>query len=174
MRFALRLLARRPTVPLLIAALFALGVGLAGGMWAVIDAAVLRPLPYRDPGALVFVMETHPQRGLMAVPAANFLDWSSRVNSLRDVAGTYAIDASIAGARMPERVAGLKVTERFFDLWGVSPVVGRVLQPNDFATANHVAVLGHAVWQRLFNSDPRVVGTLVRIDGEAYTIAGVM
>ena len=57
-------------------AVTALGVGLAGGMWAVIDAAVLRPLPHRDADALVFVMEMHPQRGLMAVPPANFLDWS--------------------------------------------------------------------------------------------------
>ena len=174
MRFALRLFARRPTVPLLIAALFALGVGLAGGMWAVVDAAVVRPLPYRDPAALVFVMEMHPQRGLMAVPPANFLDWSSRVTSLRDVAGTYAIDASIAGTALPERVAGLKVTERFFDLWAVPPALGRVLQPKDFATATHVVVLGHALWRRLFNSDARVAGALVRIDGEAYTVAGVM
>src|SRR6185295_11519890 len=161
-------------VPTLIAGLFALGVGLAGGMWAVIDAAVLRPLPYRDAGALVFVMETHPQRGLMAVPPANFLDWSSRVRGLRDAAGTYAIDASVAGAALPERVSGLKVTERFFDLWGVPPALGRTLQQNDFAAANQVVVLGHAVWKRLFNGDPRVAGTLVRIDGESYTVVGVM
>src|SRR5262245_25232446 len=174
MRFAFRLFARRPLVPLLIAALFALGVGLASGMWAVVDAAMLRPLPYRDPGALVFVLENHPQRGLMAVPPANFLDWSSRVTNLRDVAGMYAIDASVAAAALPERVAGAKVTERFFDLWGMPPVLGRLLQPSDFATRTQVAVLGHGGWQKLFAGDRRAIGSVVQIDGEAYTVAGVM
>ena len=77
---------------------------------------------------------------------------------------------SIAGAALPERVSGLKVTERFFDLWGVPPALGRTLEQTDFATTNHVVVLGHAVWQRLFNRDPRVAGALVRIDGESYTV----
>src|SRR5437899_9984713 len=133
MRFALRLCARRPAVPLLVAALFALGVGLASGMWAVIDAAVLRPLPYRDGAALVAVLEAHPQRGLMAVTPANFLDWSTRVESLQDVSGMYPIDVSVSGAGLPQRAAGAKVTERFFELWGVRPVLGRVLQASDFA-----------------------------------------
>ena len=91
-RFALRMFARRPGIPIVLAALFALGIGLAGGMWAVIDAAVLRPLPYRDGRALVVVLEAHPQRGLMAVTPANFLDWATRVKSLQDVSGMYAID----------------------------------------------------------------------------------
>ena len=174
MRFALRLCARRPAVPLLVAALFALGVGLASGMWAVIDAAVLRPLPYRDGAALVAVLETHPQRGLMAVTPANFLDWSTRVRNLQDVAGLYALDCSVAGAGPPERVSGTKVTERFFDLWGVPPTLGRILQRNDFAAGGHVVVLGHALWARHFNGDVHALGALVRIDAEAYTVVGVM
>src|SRR5262245_16261516 len=174
MRFALRLLARRPTVPLLIAALFALGVGLAAGMWAVIDAALLRPLPYRDGGALVAVLEAHPQRGPMAVTPANFLDWSTRVTRLRDAAGGYPLDISLAGSGVPERVAGTKVTERFFDVWGVPPALGRWLQHQDFAAGDRVAVLGHALWARHFGSDPHAIGSLVRIDGDAYTVIGVM
>lgn len=173
-RFALRLCARRPGVPLLVAALFALGVGLASGMWAVVDAALLRPLPYRDGGALVFVPESHPQRGLMAATPANFLDWAPRVTSLQDVAGEYSIDASVAGAGVPERVAGTKVTERFFDVWGVPPILGRVLQPNDFTSGSRVVVLGHALWRRHFGPGARAVGELLRIDGDAYTVVGVM
>jgi putative ABC transport system permease protein len=174
LRFAVRVFARRPTVPLLVAALFALGVGLASGMWAVIDAAVLRPLPYRDGNALVAVMETHPQRGLMAVTPANFLDLSTRVKRLENVAGGYAVDVSLSSVGLPERVAGTKVTERFFDVWGVPPVVGRVLQPRDFAAQRGMVVLGHPLWTRQFGGDPRVVGALVHIDGEAYTVVGVM
>ena len=173
-RFALRLFARRPGVPLLVAALFALGVGLGSGMWAVVDAALLRPLPYRDGAALVAVMETHPQRGLMAVTPANFLDWSTRVRSLQDAAGVYALDVSVAGAGAPERVSGTKVTQQFFDLWGVPPALGRVLQRNDFAAGGRVVVLGRALWARHFNGDVHALGALLRIDGEAYTVVGVM
>jgi putative ABC transport system permease protein len=174
LRFALRIAARQPTVPLLVAGLFALGVGLASGMWAVVDAAILRPLPYHAGGKLVAVMETHPQRGRMAVTPANFLDWAHRVTSLQDVAGTYAIVVSVAGAGTPARVSGTKVTERFFELWAVPPALGRVLQASDFAARHRVAVLGHALWQRQFGGDPRVIGASVRIDGEAYTAIGVM
>src|SRR5436190_5091768 len=153
-RFALRLFARRPGVPTVLASLFALGIGLASGMWAVIDAAVLRPLPYRDGSALVAVLEIHPQRGLMAVTPANFLDWTARVKYLQDVSGMYEIDASVTSAVLPERAAGAKVTERFFELWGVPPALGRVLQAGDFADGERVAVLGHALWTRQFSGDP--------------------
>jgi len=173
-RFALRVLARRPIVPLLVATLFALGVGLASGMWAVVDAALLRPLPYRDSDALVAVMETHPQRGLMAVTPANFLDWAARVESLEAVAGGYPIDGSISSVGPPERVTGTRVTDRFFDVWGVPPALGRVLQPGDFASQQRVAVLGHALWAGHFGSDRHVIGTLIHVDGEAYTVVGVM
>src|SRR5262249_7147086 len=144
------------------------------GMWAVVDAAILRPLPYRAGGDLVAVMETHPQRGRMAVTPANFLDWVHRVTSLQDVAGTYAIDVSLAGAGTPVRISGTKVTERFFELWAVPPALGRVLQASDFAARDRVAVLGHALWQRQFAGDPHVIGMSVRIDGGAYTVIGVM
>jgi putative ABC transport system permease protein len=172
--FALRVFARRPGIPLLIAALFALGVGLASGMWAVVDAALLRPLPYRDAGALVGVMETHPERGRMAVTPANFLDWSTRITSLEEVAGEYALDVSVAAAGVPERVAGTKVTARFFDLWGVQPALGRALQRRDFVEGHPVAVLGHALWLRQFGADPNVIGAVIQIDGEPYTVVGVM
>jgi putative ABC transport system permease protein len=172
--FALRIFARRPTIPLLVASLFALGVGFASGMWAVVDAAILRPLPFRDADTLVAVMEVHPERGLMAVTPANFLDWADRVTSLQVAAGEYAIDASITGTGLPERAAGAKVTERFFDLWGVPPAVGRVLQRGDFADAHRVVVLGHSLWARQFHNDISVIGVPIHIDGEPYTVVGVM
>src|SRR6476646_3777384 len=109
-------------------------------MWAVVDAAILRPLPYRDGDAVVSVMETHPQRGLMAVTPANFLDWAARVKNLEAVAGAYAIEGSLSGVGMPEQVTGTKVTDRFFDVWGVPPALGRALQPGDFASRQLVVV----------------------------------
>jgi putative ABC transport system permease protein len=158
-RFGLRGLVRRPAVPVLVATLFALAVGLASGMWAVVDAAILRPLPYMDGDALVAVVETHPQRGFMAVTAANFLDWTTRVESFDSVAGAYAIDASLSYGGPAARVSGTKVTERFFQVWGVTPVLGRALQPSDFAAQERVVVLGHALWAEYFAGDARIIGT---------------
>ena len=113
-RFALRMLARRPGVPAVLAGLFALSLGLASGLWAVIDAVALRPLPYRDGDRLVMVMESHPARGLMVVTPANFLDWEGRVQALQDVAGTGGLEASVVGHGAAVRVIGTRVTERFF------------------------------------------------------------
>ena len=173
-RLAWRRSARRPLVPLLVALLFALGIGLASGMWAVVDAALLRPLPYRDGGALVSVLERHPARGRMAVTPANFLDWAPRASHLQDVSGEYTVDVSLTAAGPPERVAGAQVTERFFNLWGVPPALGRAFDASDFATDGRVAVLGDSLWSRQFNRHPGVVGARVRVDGDSYTVIGVM
>jgi hypothetical protein len=139
-RFALRMLARRPGVPAVLAGLFALSVGMASGMWAVIDAVALRPLPYRDGHQLVVVTESHPERGLMAVTPANFLDWAGRVTTLQDATGLGSLEASIVSHGEPSRVIGTKVTERFFDLMGVPPARGRGLVGADFRADGRVAV----------------------------------
>jgi len=161
-------------VPLLVAGLFAFGVGLASGMWAVVDAAILRPLPYREDGALVAVMEMHPQRGLMAVAPANFFEWSTRIRSLESVAGGYPIDVSLSSDGQPERVSATKVTERFFDVWGVPPLLGRALQPADFAREERVAVLGYTLWAAHFGRDFHVIGKVIHVDNEAYAVVAVM
>jgi putative ABC transport system permease protein len=173
-RLAMRVLARRPGVPVLVAGLFALSVGLASGMWAVIDAVALRPLPYRDAHELVTVWETHPARGLMAVTPANFLDWASRVSTLQDTTGLGAVEASIVGKGEPVRVMGSRVTERFFDLMGVPTARGRGLVAADFRADGRVAVISHGIWQRQFESDANIIGAPMTLDAEAYTVVGVM
>ena len=83
-------------MPLLVAGLFALGIALAGGLWAVVDAALIRPLPYPHPERLVVVLESHPQRGLMAVTPANFGDWVDAVDSFEEAAGVLTSDVSVS------------------------------------------------------------------------------
>ena len=110
---------RRPGVPLMTAGLFALSVGLAGGLWAVVDAVALRPLPYPNAHELVAVMERHPERGLMSVTPANFWDWSSRLPAFAARGGPGQPRGQPRRARHAARVTGTKVTERFFDVLGV-------------------------------------------------------
>jgi putative ABC transport system permease protein len=173
-RFALRVLARRPGVPLVLAGLFALSIGLASGMWAVIDAVALRPLPYRDDRQLVAVMEQHPERGMMAVTPANFLDWKDRASALQDATALGGLEASVVAQGSAVRAIGTKVTDRFFDLLGVTPALGRGLAAADFRSDSRVAVIGHGLWSRTFGSNPNIVGAPIVIDGDAYTVVGVM
>src|SRR5262245_52588534 len=158
LRVALRVLSRRPMVPMLVAGLFALSVGLAGGLWAVVDAVALRPLPYPGSRDLVIVWENHPERGLMAVTPANFLDWRARVRSLSYSAGTASIDASLAGRDTPVRVAGTRVTEEFFDVFGVRAMLGRTFASSDFTGDGRTVVLADSLWERQFARAPDVVG----------------
>ena len=156
------------------AGLFALSVGLAGGLWAVVDAVALRPLPYPEAHELVAVMERHPDRGLMSVTPANFWDWSSRLPAFAGVAGLGSLEASLAGRGTPLRVTGTKVTERFFDVLGVVPAIGRPFGDADFRSDGRAVIISDGLWDRQFARAAGVVGEPVLLDGTAYTLVGVM
>ncbi|HQZ38353.1 MAG TPA: ABC transporter permease [Vicinamibacterales bacterium] len=173
-RCALSVLRNRPTVPLLTAGLLALSVGLAGGLWAVVDAVALRPLPYPAAHELVAVMESHPERGLMSVTAANFWDWSTRVHALPHVAGLGRVEASLTGSGEPVRVVGTKVTNGFFDVMAVAPAVGRAFIDADFTADSRVVIISDGLWDRQFNRRPDALGTAVLLDGVAHTLVAVM
>lgn len=173
-RFALAVLRSRPTVPLLTAGLLALSVGLAGGLWAVVDAVTLRPLPYPEAHRLVAVMESHLERGLMSVTAANFWDWSGRVRALPHVVGLGHLEASLSGAGAPVRVVGTKVTDAFFAVMAVGPALGRAFGEADFRGDAPVVIVSQGLWERQFNGDPDALGAPVLLDGVAHTLVGVM
>ncbi len=173
-RFALAVLRNRPTVPVLTAGLLALSVGLAGGLWAVVDAVALRPLPYPEAHQLVAVMESHPERGRMSVTAANFWDWSSRVRALPHVAGLGQVEGSLAGPGGPVRVVGTKVTAAFFDVMAVVPARGRAFSDADFRGDGRVVIISDGLWERQFNRRPDVLGSAVLFDGVAHTLVAVM
>ena len=174
LRAALRVLTRAPLVPLLVACLTAVGLGLVLGLWAIIDAAFLRPLPLAGPGQLVVVFETHPERGDMAVAVGNFLDWSPRVRSFAAVGGQAAIDATLGAGSEVQRLAGVKVTPTYFDVWRVPALRGRTFGPDDFRDDARVALLSARVWRQTFGASEAVVGSTVRIDGQPHVVVGIM
>ncbi len=173
LRASLRAFAHHPTLPITVVALFALGVGFAGGFWAAVDATLLRPLPFPEAGELVAVREAHPDRGEMAVTPASFNDWAGAMPAFAAVGGAYAVDVSFASTGLPERLAGSLVTEGFFDAWQVAPALGRHLQPSDFVAGDAV-VIGHRVWQTHYAGRSDVLGAVARIDGRPSTVVGVM
>ena len=119
LRASFRAFTRNPTLSIAVVALFALGVGFAGGIWATVDATLLRPLPFPDAAELVAVREAHTDRGEMAVTPASFNDWAGAIPAFAAVGGAYAVDVSFAATGLPERFAGSLVTEGFFDAWQV-------------------------------------------------------
>lgn len=174
LRSALRSIGRSPVVPLTVASLTAVGLSFTLGMWTIVDAAMLRPLPLPDPSALVVVWETHPLRGQMSVAAGNYLEWSSRTRSFSAVGGQQALDATLGSGPSAQRLAGAKVTPTYFDVWQVAPLRGRTFSPDDFREDARVAVLSARVWRQTFGGSETLVGSTVRIDGQPFTVVGIM
>ena len=174
LRAAVRVLMRAPFVPLVVAGLTAVGLGLVLGMWAIIDAAFLRPLPLPDPDRLVLVWETHPVRGQMSVAVANYLDWMPRATSFAAVGGVTDVDVNLNVGGLAQRLVGKKVTSTYFDVWQVPALRGRAFAASDFDGDGRLVVLSAQVWRQSFAADERVIGTTVRLDGQPFTVVGIM
>lgn len=170
---ALRACLRQPGLSLGVVALYALAVGIAGGLWATVDATLLRPLPYPDAARLVAVFEHHADRGEMAVTPATFRDWTGGAEVFAAVAGSYPLDLSVTTSGLPVQIAGARVTEGYFSTWQVPAVLGRTLGPADFTTGDAV-VVDHGVWQQHFGGRSGVIGLQVQVDGRVRRVVGVM
>ena len=169
-RFAVRGLARRPSFLLVTSVTLALGIGANAAIFSVVDAALLKPLPYADPDRLVSVW---PDGAMM--PGV-FVQVRDGIRTVDPIAGYSAGSAvSMTGASEPARLIQASVTSRFFDVLGVRAELGRAfLDGEDQPGRDRVAVLGYALWQQRFGSDPSIVGRSVVVDGIARTVVGVM
>src|SRR5262249_49092280 len=185
-RYAVRGLLRTPGFTALVLAILVLGGGLGAAIFTVVDAALLRPLPYPDPERLVWVSEGHPERGNGgALRPANFLDWRSQNGVLEGAAAFSPTIVELAGDGPPERLRVERVTEDFFPVLGVPALLGRTFAAGDYRDAGRgrdpgtiaigdAAVLAYGFWQRRFGGDPAAIGRTVRLNGKAVTVIGVM
>src|SRR5688572_16313965 len=169
-RFAVRGLARRPSFLLVTSVTLALGIGANAAIFSVVDATLLKPLPYADPERLVSVW---PDGSMM--PGV-FVQVRDGIRSVDPIAGySRGTAVSMTGASEPARLVQSEVTSRFFDVLGVRPIAGRTfLDGEDQPGRDRIAVLGHALWQQRFGSDPGTIGRSVVIDGISRTVVGVM
>ena len=158
----------------------ALGIGANTAVFSVVDQVLLHPLPYPDSDRLVTVDQTFEGVSTGDASPANYLDWVAQNEASQDhafayMAATRGWPASLSTGDRPERVKGTMATPNFFPLFGVSPVLGRGLEASDAEPGNdHVVVLGYGVWQRYFAADRAIVGGSIRLNGEQYTVLGVM
>jgi putative ABC transport system permease protein len=174
LRHAARALARTPAFTLAAVLTLALGLGANTAMFSVVDAALLRPLPFHDPERLVLVWETMGDWKTRWVAPANFLDWRRDARSFDGLAGYSTADVNLSGAGEPERLKSAVVSDTLFDLLGARPALGRVFARGEDESGARLALLSDALWRRRFGADPSVVGHTVRLNGEAHEVVGVM
>ncbi|MEO5821864.1 MAG: ABC transporter permease [Vicinamibacteraceae bacterium] len=173
---ALRSLRAAPVFTATALVTLALGIGVNTSMFSILNATLLRSLPYRDPGQLVRVYRTTTRSQTLPHSPANFLDHQAQNAVFAGLAAVSWTDFALAEPGHPaERVAGMTVTGDFFALLGVQPALGRALtRDDDQPGREHVVVLSDTFWRRRFSADPTIVGRDVRLDGERVTVVGVM
>jgi len=176
-RYAARMMAKRPGFTALAALTLALGVGANTAIFSVVEAVLLRPLPYRHAERAVVVWEHNRAGGRPRGPAspANFLDWRDQSKSFEDMAGFFDDRYNLTGAGEPEEVPSQVATPNLFALLGADAALGRTFTPDDAKEGqDDIAVISHGLWQRRFGGSPDVIGRAVTLDGESLTIVGVM
>jgi putative ABC transport system permease protein len=175
LRFSLRMLVKNPGFAAVAAITLALGIGANTAIFSVVNAVLLRPLPYRDPSRLVLMNESSQQLPDMSVSYPNYLDWRDRSRSFERIAAVQPAQYTLSGVDRPERLGGWNVTADFFATLGVTPVVGRDLSARDDRPgAPPVALLTYGLWQRRFGGDPSVVGRALTLSGRSVEVVGVL
>jgi len=175
-RYALRVLAKNPAFTIIAVIALALGIGANSAIFSVVDAVLLRPLPFKHPEQLVMVWENAAHLGFPRnTPSpANFLDWQKQAQSFTGMAAMVERSFNLTGVGEPERLDGRRVSANLFELLGVPALFGRTFVPDDDKPGTHVVILSYSLWQRRFGSDRAVIGRALTLNGESYTVVGVM
>jgi putative ABC transport system permease protein len=180
LRFALRLLRKNPGFALIAAIIMALGIGANTAIFSIVNKVLLEPLPFRDVDRVVQIWHTPPQSSFpgmttFAISPANFLDWQKENHVFDKMALYSGANFDITGAGKPEAIGAGTVTTDFFSALGVEPLHGRVFRPEESNPGqNREVILSYKFWQTHYATDPGAVGKTINLDGDPYTIVGVM
>src|SRR5580700_10078933 len=171
MRYAFRLWIKSPLFTIVAVLTLAIAIGANTAIFTLVDALLLRSLPYRDPDRLVMAWENSKRFGrINMVSAADFADWKARNTVFEDLAYSWENLYTITGAGDPLSVAAHQASTNFFSLLGVKPFLGRAFLPDE----EFVVVLSYRLWQSHFAADASAIGRPITMDGKSYTVIGVM
>ena len=176
-RHAARALAKSPGFTTVAVLTLALGIGANTAIFSLLNAVLLRPLPYADPGRLVLIWESAPFFGVEDSPVspANYADWKARARSFEQMGGLEIEGFRITGDGPPELALGAVVTAGVFRALGTQPLLGRIFRDDDDRPdAAKVAIIGEGLWRRRFGADPGIAGKTIRLGEEKYAIVGVL
>jgi putative ABC transport system permease protein len=175
-RYGARMLARAPAFTTIAVLALALGIGANTAIFSVVNKVLLQPLPFKNPHELLLIWENATHLGFPKnTPSpANFLDWRDQSTLFTGMAAMGPKDFNLTGVGEPERLDGRKVSANLFDLLGVQPRLGRRFLPEEDKPGTRVVILSYGLWQRRFGADPKIVGQPVNLNGESYSVIGVM
>ena len=180
-RYGIRTLLKNPGFTAIAIITLALGIGANTVIFSVVDSVLLRPLPFKDPDRLVLLWEINQQqnnpsgRNAQAAGIANFTDWNSRNQVFDDMAAYFNWTYNLTGVDDPERIEAAVVTGSFFDVLGVQSSIGRtIITDDDQSGKDNVVVLSHSFWQRRFGSDTAIIGKVITLNRNSFTVIGVM
>jgi putative ABC transport system permease protein len=173
LRFAFRMLAKRPGFTTVAILALALGIGANTAVFSVLRAVVLRPLPYADPSQLVAVWESNAKDSQRREPSSppNLKDWSERNHSFTSMAGYTLGWSALTDSGDPEMFDAAFVTMNYFELLSVKPALGRIISSSD---PENVVLMSYELWEHRFGHDPKIIGSQLRLGGTLRTVLGVM
>jgi putative ABC transport system permease protein len=177
LRYGLRSLRQHPALAAIALVTLSLGIGANAAIFSVVNAVLLRPLPFAEPDRIVAFWGSVPQMGIPVLnyPDAAYVYYRTRSQTLEHASAYTSFSTTLTGAGDPERLNAAAVTADFFPLLGRMPLLGRAFLPQEEAKdRNVVALLSHGLWQRRFGGDPQVIGKALILDGDPYTVVGVM
>ena len=175
LKYAFRVLLKNPLVTAVALLTLALGIGANTAIFSVLNAVVLRPLPYADPDRLVVVWETIAGNDRRSAAPGNFTDWRAQNKTFSDLAATFYGNFNLTGDGPPERINGATVTSNLMSTLGVSARLGRTFQPEDDEHQDQrLAILSDDLWQRRFGGARDIAGKTISIDESSYIVVGVM
>jgi putative ABC transport system permease protein len=180
LRLGLRILLRNLGFTSAAVLVLALGIGANSAIFSIVNAVLLRPLPYDDPSRIMQLWHTPPAKSfsgitLFAVSPANYLDWQSQNRTFEHMAAYGFASFNVGVGDRAEALRGAKVEPGFFSVLRVQPALGRLFSPDENEPGqNHVVLLSHDLWRDHFGSDRSIVGQMIQLDGQPYLVSGVM
>lgn len=176
-RFGLRMLAKHRLATALCVVALALGIGVNTAMFSLAEAFLLHPAPFENADRIVALVDSRPQQNIdmNGIAPATYFDWRKEAHSF-DQLGAYAWDeVSLTGDGHPQKVQAFRVSANLFGMLGVQPRLGRVFAADEEQPGkDQEIILGHALWEQRYASDPQIVGKNLKVDGKSYTVVGVM
>jgi len=177
LRFGLRTLRKSPGFTVIALFTLALGIGANTAIFSIVDAVMLKPLPFPDSDKLVFMTSAFEKQGVtrnFATSYADFLDWRSTAKSFTGMASYHQDSFTLAGLDQPLHVSGETVSGDFFSTLGTQPLLGRGFTRDEEKPGTRVVVLSHDLWQSAFHGDRSIIGRAITLDKQSYTVVGVM
>lgn len=176
LKYGVRTLLKNPGFTAIAVVALALGIGANSAIFTVVNALLLRPLPYRQPDRLAVLWQSNASQGWekVGVSGSNYMDWKEQSRLLQDICVFEPGSGTLTGQGEPEQIAGLRISSNFFQTLGVKPHLGRLFTEADEKQWMSVGVISYGAWQQRFGGDPTAIGRKMTVDGLSYTLIGVV